>query len=79
MKKLIFNAGVNSLTLKVRLYDDKLVEGTEAFGVQLIIPDHHVANGVKLGNPSLATVFIKDGMDVTVYVHLAFHQIFSNR
>ena len=70
MKKLIFNAGVNSLILKVRIYDDKLVEGTEAFGVKLIIPDHHVKNGVKLGNPSVATVFIKDGMNVTMYIWL---------
>ena len=61
MKKLIFDAGVNALILKVRIYDDRRVEGTEAFGVQLIIPDHHLQNGVKLGNPSLATVFIKDG------------------
>ena len=61
MKKLIFNAGVNALILKVRIYDDRRVEGTEAFGVQLVIPDHHLRNGVKLGNPSLATVFIKDG------------------
>ena len=51
----------NVIYIKVRIFDDKLVEGTEAFGVQLSIPDHHKANGVKLEDPSRATVFIKDG------------------
>jgi len=51
----------NVVYIKVRIFDDKLLEGTEAFGVQLSIPDHHKANGVKLGNPSRVTVFIKDG------------------
>ena len=50
--------------IKVRIFDDILVEGTEAFGVQLSIPDHHKANGVKLGDPSSATVFIKDGNNI---------------
>jgi len=58
--RLVFYPGVNSITIRVKIRDDLLVEGTEAFGVQLIVPDHHKAN-VKLGNPSLATVFIKDG------------------
>jgi len=47
--------------IKVRIFDDILVEGTEEFGIQLSIPDHHKANGVKLGVPSRATVSIKDG------------------
>ena len=46
--------------IKVRIFDDKRLEGTEAFGVQLSIPNNHKANGVKLGDPSHATVFIKD-------------------
>jgi len=54
-------ANQNVVYIKVRIFDDKLLEGTEAFGVQLSIPDHHKANGVKLGNLSRATVFIKDG------------------
>ena len=53
------------INVKVYVFDDKLVEGTEAFGVQLSIPDHHKANGVKLGDPSSATIFIKDG-NITV-------------
>ena len=62
VKRLTFRPGVNTLILRVRIYDDKRVEGTEAFGVQLIVPDFHIKNGLKLGRPSLATVFIKDSM-----------------
>ena len=62
--RLVFYPSDGAQTVRVRIYDDKLVEGTEAFGVQLIVPDHHVANGLKLGNPSLATVYIKDGMSL---------------
>jgi len=51
----------NVVDIKVRIFDDKLLEGTEAFGVQLSIRDHHIENGVRLGDPSHATVFIKDG------------------
>ena len=46
---------------KVQIYDDSLFEGTEEFGVQLYIPDHHKENGVQLGDPSHAVIFIKDG------------------
>ena len=62
--RLVFYPSDSFQTARVRIYDDKLVEGTEAFGVKLIVPDHHVANGVKLGNPSLTTVYIKDGMSL---------------
>ena len=62
--RLIFSTGYNSKTIKIGIKDDHIVEGTEAFGVQLIVPDHHKAK-VKLGSPSLATVFIKDGTCVT--------------
>ena len=55
--------------IKVQIFDDKLLEGTEAFGVQLSIPNHHKTNGVKLGDPSRATVFIKDGEAVTLVLN----------
>ena len=58
-------ANQNVILIKIRIVDDKLVEGTEAFGVQLYIPDHHKANGVKLGDPSRVTVLIKDGKSIT--------------
>jgi len=54
-------ANQNVILAKVRIFDNMLVEETEAFGVQLYIPNHHEVNGVKLGNPSHTTVFIKDG------------------
>ena len=54
----------NVVYIKVQIFDDKLLEGTEAFRVQLSIPNHHKENGVKLGDPSGATIFIKDGMHV---------------
>ena len=60
--RLIFYPDSNAIAIRVRIIDDELVEGNEAFGVQLIVPDHHKVNGVKLGNISLAKVVIKDGM-----------------
>ena len=64
VSRLIYYPYESTIAVTVGIIDDELVEGTEAFGVQLIVPDHHKANGVKLGNPSLATVFIRDGMYV---------------
>ena len=59
---IVFNHSVNSRTVRIKIRNDNLVEGTEAFGVQLIVPSHHKSKGLKLGNNSVATVFIKDGM-----------------
>ena len=52
---------MNSRNVKIKIRNDKLVEETEAFGVQFIIPDNHKLKGLKLGNISVATVFINDG------------------
>ena len=52
---------MNVIRVKIAIRDDKVVEGTEAFGVKLIVPNHHKANGVRLGNPSVTIVFIRDG------------------
>ena len=38
---VVFNPGVNSRTVKIKIRNDNWVEGTEAFGVQLIVPSHH--------------------------------------
>ena len=57
-----FNPGVDSRTVRIKIRNDNLVEGTEAFGVQLIVPNHYKSKGLKLGNNSIATVFINDGM-----------------
>ena len=67
--RLVFYPNENAKTIKIKITDDKLVEGTESFGVQLIVPDHHIKNGLKLGNPSLATVFIQDStFDICTYM-----------
>ena len=59
---IVFNPGVNSRTVRIKIRNDTLVEGTETFGLQLIVPYHHKSKGLKLGNISIATVFINDGM-----------------
>ena len=59
---VVFNAGVNTKTFRIGITDDKLVEGTEAFGAQLFVPDHHESKCLKLGNTSVTTVYIHDGM-----------------
>ena len=69
MHRLIFYPDNSAFFIRVRIVDDKLVEGSEAFGAQLIVPDHHKINGVKLGSPSLAIVTIKDGAFPLFYVN----------
>ena len=59
---VVFNAGVNTKTFRIGITDDKLVEGTEAFGAQLFVPDHHKDKCLKLGDTSVTTVYIHDGM-----------------
>ena len=59
--RLNFYSSVSTYTVKVAIRDDKLVEGTEAFGVQLILGGYRRPYCLKLGKPSVATVFIKDG------------------
>ena len=72
---VVFNPGVNSKTIRIKIRNDNLVEGTEAFGVQLSVPNHHKSKGLKLGNISIATVFIKDGM---FYSYVAIHSLCIN-
>ena len=59
---VVFHAGVNSKTFKIAIKDDELVEGTEAFGAKLIIPDHHKSKCLRLGDISVTRVYIIDGM-----------------
>ena len=53
---------MNTFTTSIAIKDDKLIEGTEAFGAQLILGGYHRPYCLKLGKPSVTTVFIKDGM-----------------
>ena len=59
---IVFNPGVNSRTVRNKIRNDNLVEETEVFGAQLIVPNDQKPKGLKLGNNSNATVFINDGM-----------------
>ena len=71
--RLVFYPHEKAKTVRVTIIDDKLIEETEAFGVKLIVPDHHIRNGVKLGNPSVAVVYIKDGMLYHEYCYWPIH------
>ena len=67
---VVFNAGVNTRTFKIAITDDEYIEGTETFGAQLVIPDHHKSKCLKLGDISVATVYINDGMfEAQEYMH----------
>ena len=60
---LSFNSRVNTVIVNVPIKDDKLIEGTEAFGAKLFLHyGYYKPYCLKLGRPSLTTVFIKDGM-----------------
>ena len=48
-------------TCYIKIKDDGLVESTEAFQVEILIPPSFYSHGIKLGSPSKAKVFIKDG------------------
>ena len=64
---LKFYPGVNTIIVKIPIKDDRWMEGTEAFGAQLVLGGYHRLHCLKLGKPSVTTVFIKDGM-YTPYV-----------
>ena len=53
---------VSTIIVKIAIRDDKWMEGTEAFGVQLILGGYRRPYCLKLGKPSVTTVIIKDGM-----------------
>ena len=75
---LKFYPGVNTIIVKIAIRDDRWMEGTEAFGVQLILGGYHRPYCLKLGKPSVTTVFIKDGMNTPSVVVLVSLIIFVN-
>ena len=60
--RLNINPRVHTVIVNVPMKDDKLIEGTEAFGAQLIVHGYYKPYCLKLGKPSITTVLIKDGM-----------------
>ena len=58
---LDFPVKSNVATVKIPIYDDYIVEGTEAFAVNLYIPDYYRNRYVDHGDPFLTKVIIDDG------------------
>ena len=59
--KLYFPVKSDVATVKIPIYDDYIVEGTEAFAVNLYIPDYYRDRYVDYGDPFLTKVIIDDG------------------
>jgi len=59
--KLYFPVNSNVATVKIPIYNDKIVEGTEAFAVTLNISNYYKSRNVDYGDPSLTKVIIDDG------------------
>ena len=50
-------------TAYIKIHNDNRVETTEAFQVDILLPYYLYSRGFRLGNPSKAKIFIKDGME----------------
>ena len=59
--KLYFPVSSDVATVKIPIYNDYIVEGTEAFAVNLYIPDYYRNRYVDFGDPFLTKVIIEDG------------------
>ena len=58
-----FQPKQSTATVYIKIKDDNLVESTEAFQVAIFIPYYLYLKGIRFGSPSIAKVFIKDGME----------------
>ena len=59
--KLYFPVKSNVATVKIPIYNDYIVEGTEAFAVNLYIPEYYRNRYVDYGHSFLTKVIIEDG------------------
>jgi len=57
-----FSSRQSTATCYIKIKDDDLVESTEAFQVEILIPRTLYSQRIKFGSPSKVKVFIKDGM-----------------
>ena len=57
-----FSSRQSTATCYIKIKDDDLVESTEAFEVDILIPHDLQSRGIRVGSPSKAKVYIKDGM-----------------
>jgi len=62
----------NVATVKIPIYNDKIVEGTEAFAVNLYISKYYKERYVDYGDPFLVKVIIDDGQYI-VYSYIDIH------
>ena len=57
-----FSYKQSTATVYIKIKDDNRVEDTEAFQVEILIPHNLYLQCVQYGSPSIAKIFIKDGM-----------------
>ena len=76
--KLYFPVHYNEATVKIPIYNDYIVEGTEAFAVSLYIPEYR-NRYVEYGKPFLAKVIIDDGQyNILFQIHIGSMSIHSS-
>ena len=61
-----FSSRQSTATAYIKIYNDNRVETTEAFQVDILLPYYLYLRGFRLGNPSKANIFIKDGMETYI-------------
>ena len=58
-----FSSRRSIATAYIKIHNDNRVETTEAFQVDILLSYYLYIRGFRLGNPSKAKIFIKDGME----------------
>ena len=66
-----FSSRQSIATAYIKIHNDNRVETTEAFQVDISLPYYHYLRRLRLGHPSKAKVFIKDGMQTGIEILLA--------
>ena len=56
-----FSHNKSTATAYIKIKDDNIVEKTEVFQIEILIPDS-LGTYIQIGSPSKAKVYIKDGM-----------------
>ena len=79
--KLYFPVNYNVATVKIPIYNDYIVEGTEVFAVSLYISEHYRNKHVQYGDPFLTKVIIDDGQynkHILSLIHIGCMSIHNN-
>ena len=66
-----FSSRQSTATAYIKIHNDNRVETTEAFQVDISLPYYLYSRRFRLGHPSKANVFIKDGMQTDIEISLA--------